>query len=43
MDTRRPSPAPLRDKAMGLGAKGFLAKPFNKDQLMEAIKSFVGG
>ena len=35
--------APLREKAMGLGAKGFLAKPFNKDQLIEAIKSFVGG
>jgi two-component system chemotaxis response regulator CheY len=35
--------APLREKAAALGAKGFLAKPFDKDQLIGAIASFVGG
>ncbi len=33
---------PLRAKAMGLGAKGFLAKPFNKEQLTAAIRQFAG-
>jgi two-component system chemotaxis response regulator CheY len=35
--------APLRSQAMGLGANGFLAKPFQKDQLIATIKQIVGG
>ncbi|MDA8426226.1 MAG: response regulator [Treponema sp.] len=33
---------PLRAKAMGLGANGFLAKPFQKEQLQATIKQIVG-
>lgn len=29
--------APLRNRAVGLGAKAFLAKPFDKEQLLAAI------
>jgi two-component system chemotaxis response regulator CheY len=32
----------LRGKAMGLGANGFLAKPFQKDQLIATVKQIVG-
>lgn len=34
--------APLRSQAMGLGANGFLAKPFQKDQLIATITQIVG-
>lgn len=33
---------PLRTKALALGAKCFLAKPFQKDQLLAAIKQATG-
>jgi two-component system chemotaxis response regulator CheY len=33
---------PLRAKAMGLGANGFLPKPFRKEQLIATIKQIVG-
>ena len=34
---------PIRQQAMSLGANGFLAKPFNKEQLIATIKQIVGG
>jgi two-component system, chemotaxis family, chemotaxis protein CheY len=30
--------APLRDRAFALGARNFLAKPFQKERLLEAIQ-----
>jgi two-component system chemotaxis response regulator CheY len=33
---------PLRREAMGLGANGFLAKPFQKDSLLATVNSIVG-
>lgn len=33
---------PLRATAMKLGANGFLAKPFNKDELLAIVESTVG-
>lgn len=33
----------LKVKALGLGASAFLAKPFQKDQLLEAIKEVFEG
>ena len=34
--------ADTRKTAMGLGANGFLAKPFNKEQLLATIRQIVG-
>lgn len=32
----------LRNEAMGLGAKAFLAKPFQKEQLLATVKQVLG-
>ena len=32
----------MKDQAMALGANGFLGKPFQKEQLLAAVKSLVG-